>query len=225
MKNIWVIIGIVAVVAIGASIVYSNNSAEKANEGVVITPHIKGGSSAKVVIVEHSDFQCPACGQFFPVVQEVLEEHGDAVSLEYRHFPLVSIHPFAVPAAKAAEAAGQQDKFWEMHDKLFENQQVWSASTNPQSYFNTYAEELGLDVALFKQHMKASLIDDAVQAGFEEARQLGLTGTPSFYLNGERMDFSTFQDFKDQINTAVNGTDVSEASSTPATDSGVKFGL
>lgn len=202
--HIWKIIGVVAVVAIGASIVYSNSVSNKANEGITFEAHVKGNAESSVTLTEYSDFQCPACGQFFSIVDELMKERGEHIRFEYKHFPLTSIHPFAVPAAKAAEAAGQQGKFFEMHDKLFENQQVWSAGANPQTYFSSYAEEIGLDMALFKTHMKASVINDKIADEFKEARELGLTGTPSFFLNGERMQFSTYQDFMDQITSAIN---------------------
>ncbi len=224
--HVWKIIGVVAVLAVGASIVYSNSVSSRANDGVVFEAHIKGNTDAKVVLTEHSDFQCPACGQFFPVIQDLLAEHGDSIAFEYKHFPLISIHPYAVPAAKAAEAAGQQGKFFEMHDKLFENQQIWSVGAAPQAFFNAYAEELGLDVGLFKTHMKSSLINDKIQAEFEEARELGLTSTPSFFLNGKRMSFQTYEDFVGQITAAVNPEAAdAEMEADHATEPAVRFGL
>lgn len=205
MKNMlnWKTFLLVAVLLVAGSVVYANYAANKANEGVEMAAHIKGNPEATVTLTEYSDFQCPACAQFYPVVSGIVEEYGDSVKLEYRHFPLITIHPFAVPAAKAAEAAGQQGKFWEMHDKLFENQTTWSSAVNPRAYFDQYAEEIGLDVALFKQHYKASVIEDHVKSHYEEARELGLSGTPSFLLNGERMEFGTFEEFILQIESAI----------------------
>lgn len=199
---------IVAVVAIAASIVYANYAANSANEGITFEAHIKGNPDAPVVLTEYADFQCPACGQFQPVVKDLLDTYGDQLAIEFKHFPLITIHPFAVPAARAAEAAGQQGKFWEMHDKLFENQQVWSRSGSPQVFFRQYAEEIGLDIDLYNRHYGASLIKDKIEAGYSEARELGLTGTPSFFLNGERMQFETFEEFESAINIAVNGESV-----------------
>ena len=209
----------IAFILIAASVVYSNYASNKANEGVVITQHTKGNTDAGVVLTEYSDFQCPACGQFYPVVKSLMDQYGDKMALEYKHFPLITLHQFAVPAAKAAEAAGQQGKFWEMHDKLFENQSVWSAQgvTNPRPYFDQYAEELGLDMDLFAQHYSASMIGDHIQEQFNEARQLGLTGTPSFYLNGERLEFSTFEEFTGKIEAAIGITPV-DASTTATTN-------
>ncbi len=208
MKNFtWKTFAVIAVVLIGASIVYSNFANNQANEGVVLSAHTKSGSDSKITLTEYSDFQCPACGQFFPIVQSILAEYGDQITFEYKHFPLVSIHPFAIPAAKAAEAAGQQGKFFEMHDKLFENQSIWSRATNPQAHFVQYAEDLELDVDLFKRHMGASLIKDKIESEFREARDLGLTGTPSFLLNGVRMQYQTYEDFKMAIEQALGVSD------------------
>ncbi len=202
-KHFWKILALLVVLLLGGSIIYSQKASEEANVGVVIEPHIKGNPDASVTLVEYSDFQCPACGQFYPYVKEVVEEHGDKLRFEYKHFPLITIHKNAVPAARAAEAASQQGKFFEMHDKLFENQTEWSNSTNAQVYFIQYAEEIGLDVGLFKKHLGSSIISDAVDQGFNEARELGLSGTPTLFLNGEKMEISSFDEFRSQIADAV----------------------
>lgn len=202
-KHFWKIAALVAVLALGGAIYYAKQAGEKANEGITIETHVKGNPDAKVELVEYSDFQCPACGQFYPYVKELMEQYGDQIRLEYRHFPLITVHPFAVPAARAAEAASQQGKFWEMHDKLFENQSTWSNSKNPNSLFVQYAEEIGLDTGTFKKHLNSSMIADAVDKSFEEARSRGFSGTPTFLLNGEVMKFTTFQEFKAAIDKAV----------------------
>lgn len=202
-KHFWKIVALVALLLVGGSYVYSNKAAKEANEGVVLEARMKGNPEAKTVLVEYSDFQCPACSQFYPVVKDIVEKHGDNLKVEYRHFPLINIHPMATPAAKAAEAAGVQGKFWEMHDKLFDNQATWSRSSNAAAFFNQYAEELGLDVDKFKLHMDSSVIADAISASFNEARDAGFTGTPTFLLNGEQMEFTTFEDFRAQIEAAI----------------------
>jgi len=205
-KHFWKIVGLVALLLIGGSIIYSNKAAEKANEGVVLESHVKGNSEAKVVLVEYSDFQCPACSQFAPYINDILEEHGDNLRFEYRHFPLINIHPQAVPAAKAAEAAGVQGKFFEMHDKLFENQSVWTKSSNPNGLFNQYAQEIGLDMDLFKRHLGSSVIADAINKSFNEARDRGFTGTPTLLLNDKEMEFTTFDEFRSQIEAAITAS-------------------
>jgi protein-disulfide isomerase len=219
MKNPWIIIGVIAVVLIGGSIWYSGNVSESNNEGLAFKSHIVGREDATVTLVEYSDFQCPACASFQPTLKEVLAEYGDSLKFEYKHFPL-PIHPKAEPAARAAEAAGQQDAFFEFHDLLFANQTTWSNSANPLAFFVKYAEELNLDVDLFKRHYNASLVKDKVRENSQEARGLGITGTPTFFLNGEKMQIQTYQDFKDQIAAALGIT-----SSTTVPISEVKFGI
>jgi len=207
MKNPWVIIGIITVILIGGAVWYSSHAATESNEGVVAQmQHIKGNPDAPVKLVEYSDFQCPACAAFQPVINDVLETFGDQMSFEYKHFPLTAIHPLAEPAARAAEAAGQQGKFFEFHDKLFENQATWSRSQNPTTFFIRYAEEVGIDTAQFRRQLRSSILRDEVRADAAEARSLQLTGTPTFFLNGERMQIQTYQDFFDQIARAVDPT-------------------
>lgn len=94
---------------------------------VKVNDNVKGSREAKAVLIEYSDFQCPACQVYYPVVKQLTEELGNEILVVYRHFPLTTIHPNALPAAKAAEAAGKQGKFWEMHDMLFDKQSEWSA--------------------------------------------------------------------------------------------------
>ena len=204
MKNPWIVIGVIVVVLIGGSVWYSLSVGKTYNEGVVITQHLKGPADAKVTLVEYSDFQCPACGQFEPVVQEILAEYGDRLQFEYKNFPLIQIHPFAEPAARAAEAAGQQDKYFEYHDILFAKQNEWSKTVNPAVFFTQYAKDLGLDMDLFAKHQRSSILQDKIKAEYNEARDLGLTSTPSFFLNGTKMEISSMDDFKAQVAAAVN---------------------
>ena len=204
MKNPWIVIGVLLVVLVGGAVVYSNSVAKTNNVGVEVKTHIKGGATATVTLTEYSDFQCPACGAFQPTVNEVLAQYGDQIKFEYKHYPLVQIHPFAEPAARAAEAAGQQGKFFEYADMLFANQKDWTKSTNPSGLFTKYATDLGLDLKLFTKHQKSSVLQANIKANMLEARGLGLTGTPSFYLNGTKLEVSSYDDFKAKIAAAVN---------------------
>jgi protein-disulfide isomerase len=182
---------------------YSTSVAATYNEGVAVVPHIKGNPDASVTLTKYSDFQCPACAQFVPVVDDILADYGDQIRFEYRHFPLIQIHPFAESAARAAEAAGQQGKFFEFHNLLFTNQAEWSRVSVPGAFFARYAEELGLDMTLFTRHQRSSILQENVRNQFNEARGLGLSGTPTFFLNGEQMEIQTYQDFREQIEAAL----------------------
>lgn len=201
---------------------YSNISAKKSNEGIVISQNIKGNPEAEVKLVEYSDFQCPACASFQPVLEQVMSEYGDKISFEYKHFPL-PIHPYAMPAAVAAEAAGQQGKFFEFHDLLFKNQNTWVSASVPNSLFIQYAGELGLDIDKFKSQMSSTMLRDRVKDDTSDGRAANLTGTPTFFLNGKKMEFDTFQAFVEQIVKAVDPTALT-ASSTDSTPE-VKFGI
>lgn len=228
-----IIVAVIAAVFAGAFWL-ANSAAEEANAGVVIEPNVKGNPDASVVLVKYSDFQCPACADASFVIDSVLAEYGENLRVEYRHFPLVTIHPLAIPAARAAEAAAQQGQFWEMHNLLFENQRTWSGAANPTAFFVGYAEELGLDTSEFRRHMDASVIEDHVREQFAEARDAGFTGTPTFTLNGERMEFSSYEEFTTKIVTAIAAatgedlpTDPQATSTNPTTaaEAGVQFGI
>jgi protein-disulfide isomerase/cyclophilin family peptidyl-prolyl cis-trans isomerase len=146
---------------------------------------VKGADpeEAEVVIYEYSDFQCPGCGGMAPVMQDFLAVNPQ-VSLVYRHFPL-DFHEYAGITAEAAEAAGAQDKFWEMHDLLFDQAQQWSSLSEEElrETLTGYAEELDLDVDEFNQALDDGTYTEDVQADYDEARELGLPGTPSFVFN------------------------------------------
>jgi protein-disulfide isomerase len=202
MKNPWVIIGILTVVLFGGALLLSGQSNERNNEGVTVTSHIKGNPDAEVTLVEFSDFSCPACRSFQPVLAEAMEQFGDRLSLEYKHFAFLGAA--STQASLAAEAAGQQGKFFEYHDILFERQEQWARAATPQPFFIEYAEELELDIETFRRHMNSSLLRDKVRDDLSEGRERGVTGTPTFYLNGERMQVATFQDFIAQIALAVD---------------------
>lgn len=145
--------------------------------------HAIGSDSAKVTIVEFADFQCPACGAAHPIVQQVLGEYEGQVEYIFRHFPLPG-HKNARIAAKAAEAAGVQGKFFEMHDMLFENQQEWSESNSPKEIFVGYAEQLELDTEKFTQDLDNDQLAQAIQDDQNAGIELGVNSTPTFYIDG-----------------------------------------
>ncbi|MFH5831462.1 DsbA family protein [Halalkalibaculum sp. DA384] len=140
-------------------------------------------SEADIVLTEYSDYQCPACAYYHPVVEKLKEEFGDKLKVEYRYFPLNS-HQFAALAARAAEAAGNQGQFKAMHDMLFENQDNWSSSGNPQSIFIGYAKELGLDVQQFQSDLNAAETQKKVMEQKQEGVNMGVNSTPTFFING-----------------------------------------
>lgn len=204
MRNPFVVIGVIVLLLIGGSVWYGSTVSSTYDEGVVVTAHTTGSDTAAVTLTEYSDFQCPACGQFQPVVEEILATYGDKLKFEYKHFPLSQLHPYAESAARAAEAAGQQGKFFEYASLLFKNQADWSGSKTPAALFVEYAKELGLEVDQFTRQQRSPLLQANIRSQFNEGRGLGLTGTPSFFLNGQKMDVKSIDDFKASIAAAVN---------------------
>lgn len=219
MKNPWIIIGVITIVLFGGAFWFSSTAAEKNNEGVFIQENVTGNEDAAVTLVEYSDFQCPACASFEPALESVLAEYGDQIRFQYMHFPL-PIHSFAQQASVAAEAAGMQGKFFEYKDMLFENQQAWASAGTPVPFFVGYAEELDLDIDQFRRHMNSSVLRNKVGEEMSQGRALGVTGTPTFFLNGEKMVIETFQDFATQIKVAVDPP-VRATTQTPNTNEAV----
>jgi protein-disulfide isomerase len=142
--------------------------------------HVRGNPQAGIVIVEYGDFQCPYCARAHPTLSGLQKQYGQRIALVYRHLPL-GMHPYAESAAEAAEAAGAQGKFWEMHDTLFEHQAQVAPAQLP-----LLAQQLGLDGARFDEDMAARRHRERIRAQAEEAKSLGASGTPSFFINGER---------------------------------------
>ncbi len=143
--------------------------------------HVRGSDDAPVTLVEYGDFECPFCGQAEPAVREVVREFGDDLRYVFRHLPLADVHPRAQLAAEAAEAASTQGKFWEMHDVLFEHQDALKPTDLVE-----YAGELGLDVDQFTDELRRRVYASRVAEDIDTADASGVTGTPTFFVNGRR---------------------------------------
>ncbi len=170
---------------------------------IVSTDHIKGNPNGSVTLVEYSDFQCPACKSYFPLVEQLVGEFGSTtLRFVYRHFPLPQ-HPNAVPAAEASEAAAKQGKFWEMYKVLFEKQENWETSGDAKSIFITYAQDLGLDVEKFTADMNSEEVKELVNTSFLSGKKADIQATPTFYLNGKSIVTpQTYDEFKTLIQNA-----------------------
>ena len=142
---------------------------------------VLGNKDARVVIVEFSDFQCPACKAAHPIVKRITSEYGKKILFVYRHFPLIAAHQYALKAAEAAEAAGEQGKFWEYHDLLFANQENLKTED-----LKKYAEELGLDLNKFNEALESGKFKDKVTGDMDDGENLGVSSTPTFFINGKK---------------------------------------
>jgi protein-disulfide isomerase len=145
--------------------------------------HVHGPASASFTLVEYGDYQCPDCGRLFWIIRDLQSELGDRLRIVYRHYPLSGIHPLAQEAAEAAEAAGAQSRFWEMHDLLFENQTALTRKN-----LLGYADNLKLDISRFRQELKTQAYDERVREDFRRGVQNGVYRTPGLFLNGVRHD-------------------------------------
>ncbi len=147
------------------------------------TDHVQGKEDAPVVLIEYGDYQCPYCKKAYYIIKEAQKELGEQLVFVFRNFPLVELHEHALHAAFAAEAAAEQDKFWQMHDELFENQQYLEDGD-----LISYAEKLDLDVNKFKDDFGQDNCYQKIQKDYDSGVRLNVGGTPSFFVNGEPFD-------------------------------------
>lgn len=205
------IIGVTVLLVIGL-IAFSGNSAGTTTTGLDVeqgelvrdySPR-KGGTGAKVQIVEFGDFQCPACGRVYPLIEQAIAEYGDQVEFVWRDFPLMSIHPNSLPAARAAAAARNQGKFWEMYERIFTNQSEWSSKADATDTFAGYAATLGLDTAQFQAAVASETLLDQIRTDIGDGDALGVDSTPTFYVNGVQIDsFVSYEALKGVIDVAL----------------------
>lgn len=162
-----------------------------------IGDHIIGEPTAAVTIIEYGDFQCPACSTAAPVMKEVIDEYKDkGVAFIFRNFPLTTIHPNAIAAASAAEAAGLQGKYWEMYDKLYQNQSAWenAGSTDRTDVFVGYAASLALDTEQFKNDITSQAVAQKIDFDTALARKAEVQSTPTIFVNGELVSDTRVKD-------------------------------
>lgn len=211
MKNkIW-IVGFTLAIGSLFLLLSLNRIMPNANGGLALISSdydggwIKGSESAKAILVEYSDFQCPACRLYEPMLKQLEQDFGNELKIIYRHFPLAQIHKNALGAALASEAAGLQGKFWEMHDLLFANQDAWKDLTDAKRLFKSYAKTIGLDIPKFSADMESSAVLNSVKESYSSGVKLGLQGTPSFFLSGSKIDNPyNYDQFKNLIQQAVD---------------------
>ena len=179
------------------------------NEDAVSTANwVKGNANASVILIEYGDYQCPPCARYHSIMERLTNEVGGDFQLIFRHYPLQR-HANARLAAKSAEAAGQQGKFWEMHHLLFSRQREWSKkqSQEVEEIFTQYAASLNLDTARFQSDLHAQAIADKVSNDYQIGADSGVTGTPTFFLNGQRVTKKpgTYEKFRALILEAKTG--------------------
>jgi protein-disulfide isomerase len=146
--------------------------------------HRQGDADAPCTLVEYGDYQCPSCGQAYPIVKRVQKHYGKRLSFVFRNFPLTQMHPFAEPAAETAEFAGANGKFWGMHDLIYENQ----ARLGDDELLPELAKQLHLASAKLLEALESKEFEPRVKADFSSGVRSGVNGTPTFFINGQRHD-------------------------------------
>lgn len=183
------IIVLAAIIVGFVAIVLLSRSAGTDDVTTTGSSNVYGNPDSKVTLTEYVDFQCEACYAFYPTVKEVKEKYKDTVKFEIKYFPISSSHSNALAAAAAAQAAAKQGKFFEMHDMLFERQKSWeNMSTERTATFESYAKEIGLDIAQYNTDLASAETKAIINADLAEVKKLGGDGTPTFALNGEKID-------------------------------------
>ncbi len=208
-KRFAIILGVL-IIAFGGLFLFNKkdsnkpSSGEKTTSKSTPTEHKAGKGTTGVTLTEYGDFQCPACGQYYPIVKQIKQKYGDQITVQFRHFPLTQVHKNAMIAARAAEAAGLQDKFFEMHDLLYENQQTWSTSANPEKIFEDYAAKVAINVEKFKEDLKSDQVNRSIQADLSLAQDKGFSSTPTFEINGKKIENPrSLEDFEKAIDQAI----------------------
>jgi protein-disulfide isomerase len=169
----------------------SANTSSQAEPGAE-PPHALGSQNSPVTLEEFGDFECPPCGMLHPVLKEMESEFGPAkLRIIFREFPLVPNHAHALVAARAAEAAGLQGKFWEMHDMIYENQKAWHEVFDARPIFEGYATKIGLNLEQFRQDIAGEIVERRIFLDGKRAHALDVKGTPTVFLNGREVPFES----------------------------------
>lgn len=195
----WIIFAVVCVVVLGGLVALSRRDKVNVSDvdpskaisktDTAVGDHVYGDVSSEVVLIEYGDFQCPACGGAYPNLKSIKDEYKDKIAFIFRNFPLTAIHPNALAASTAAEAAGLQDKFWEMHDALYESQSAWSTidASKRTDAFAGYAKDIGLDVTRFREDLRDATITKKIERDRSLGQKLGIDSTPTLYLGSEKL--------------------------------------
>lgn len=216
----WIIFAVITIGILVILVIFSNNTkidlskidanaiqtANSTNDN--IADHVFGKAGSKVTLIEYGDYQCPPCANIYPVIKSITEKYKGQLQFVFRNFPITSAHPNAKAAAAAAEVAGLQDKFWEMHNKIYETQSDWSdlSISERGSFFENLAKDLGLDIEKFKTDIAEPKINEKINYDTDLGKKVGVKGTPSFYLNGTLIDSAIYGSeakFIEAINTEL----------------------
>ena len=201
-KTFWAIIAVIVVV-FGGILLFNGKKNGASGSSAQPTSHIEGNGSTGITLTEYGDYECPYCGEFYPFVKQVAAKYNDQIHFQFRNLPLIQIHQNALVAARAAEAASAQGKFWEMHDLLYENQSAWVNSSKPQTIFDQYATQLQLNIPQFDKDAASSHINDIIDADLAAFDKTGAEkSTPAFFIDGKQISPKTIS--ADALSTFID---------------------
>lgn len=190
-----VIVASLVIVLVAVAVLSGGGKPVSSQDLVKEDSHVLGERNAKVQIVEFADYQCPACRLAQSIVKQVIASYSDKAVFVYRHFPLIGTHQYSLEAAQASEAAGEQGKFWQYHDLLFENQEHLDHDS-----LISYAKRLNLDIKKFEEALNSGKYKDKVMADLTAGEQAGVDSTPTFFINGKKyVGVQSFDQFKSII--------------------------
>lgn len=220
-KQFWAVIAVVVIGLIGIFVLTGNKSDSTSSSGTKdVTSHTLGKGSTGVTLQEFGDFQCPYCQLYSSTVKKVVADYDEQITFQFSHFPLTNLHPNAFAASRAAEAAGKQNKFWEMYDLLYtqndpNGKSGWVASTAPTTYFNQFATRLGLNLEQFKADSASIATNNAINADMALGNQKGVEGTPTFFVDGKKTQIAnTEEDFKKVLDAAIKSKETGTTNTT-----------
>lgn len=209
-KKFWIVFTVLVLAVFGLAISQSKKDTQTSR--VIADPtvvqeddHIRGNKDSQVYLITYGDFECPACNSWEPELQKIKDEYGDRVAFVFRNFPLTDKHVNAIAAARTAESAALQGKFWEMHDLLYAKWSEWKGDNkSAQAKFEVYAESLGLDMTKFREDYKSEAVADRVNSDLVSANKVGATGTPTFILNGQMLEAGSVSEGSKQMRAKLD---------------------
>lgn len=207
-KRFLGILTAISVIFIGVFVITqhssNNSSGSGSSSGAHPSTNIEGQGSSGVTLIEYGDYECPICEAYYQPLKQAVAQYSNQIYFQFRNLPLTSIHPNAFAAARAAQAAALQGKFWPMHDKLYDNQNSWINSQTPIDIFTTYAQQIGLDVNQFKTDYNSSAVNNTINADLGVFAKTGQDqATPSFFLDGKFLPNTGLTDPSTGIPTAA----------------------
>jgi len=201
----YYIVGLVILGLIIWGVVSVVTTPKEPNSSLNINPNdiSTGSATAKANLIEYADFECPACAEYSKFVEQLRTDYPKDLRVAYRFFPLQQ-HKYGMLTAQVAYAASKQEKFWQMYQLLFDNQATWAASDNAQSIFDVYVKQLGLNLDKFHSDENADSTKTLINNSYNQGIDIGITSTPTFYLNGNLISPTNFNDFKALVQNEIN---------------------